>query len=51
MCRLLRIPDRAAPVSEAQAQRLFSGSILLSAVRCLLRYVVLPWGSPRKPDT
>lgn len=46
MCRLLRIPNQPCPVSEAQAQRLFSGSILLSALRCLLSYVVLPVLTP-----
>jgi hypothetical protein len=46
MCRLLRIPENPAPVSEAQAQRLFSGSILLSALRCLLSYIVLPVLTP-----
>lgn len=46
MCRLLRIPERPGPVSEAQAQRLFSGSILLSALRCLLSYVLFPVLTP-----
>jgi hypothetical protein len=46
MCRLLRVPEQPGPVSESQAQRLFSGSILLSALRCLLSYVVLPVLTP-----
>jgi len=40
--RLLVIPDRPAPVSEASVHRIFNISILLSATRCLLSYVVLP---------
>ncbi|MCU1494429.1 MAG: hypothetical protein JWO62_2193 [Acidimicrobiaceae bacterium] len=46
MCRLLRVPEHPGTVSESQAQRLFSGSILLSALRCLLSYVVLPVLTP-----
>ncbi len=46
MCRILRVPICPDPSREAQAQRLFSGSILLSALRCLLSYVVLPVLSP-----
>lgn len=46
MCRLLRIPERPASVTDAQAQRLFSGSILLSALRCLLSYVLFPVLTP-----
>jgi len=42
MCRLLRIPQGPASVDEAAAHRIFSASILLSAFRCLLGYVVLP---------
>ena len=43
--RLLRIPDGpAAP--EGAAQRAFSTSILVSATRCLLTYVVLPFVAP-----
>jgi hypothetical protein len=45
MRRVLRIPDgRAAP--EGAAQRAFSTSILVSATRCLLTYVVLPFLAP-----
>ena len=36
----------SASVSEAQLQRLFSVSILLSALRCLLTYIVLPIITP-----
>jgi hypothetical protein len=46
MCRLLRVPVCPSPASAASAQRLFSGSILLSALRCLLSYVVLPVLTP-----
>ncbi|HVC25348.1 MAG TPA: hypothetical protein VND23_06300 [Acidimicrobiales bacterium] len=46
MCRLLRVPMCPDPTRQAQAQRLFSGSILLSALRCLLSYVVLPVLTP-----
>ena len=46
MCRLLRVPVCPDPARVAQAQRLFSGSILLSALRCLLSYVLLPVLSP-----
>jgi hypothetical protein len=43
--RLLRIPDGpAAP--EGAAQRAFSTSILVSATRCLLTYIVLPFVAP-----
>jgi hypothetical protein len=43
--RLLRIPDGpAAP--EGAAQRAFSTSIVVSATRCLLTYIVLPFVAP-----
>jgi hypothetical protein len=42
MCRLLRIPDGAAPIDESETHRIFSLSILLSATRCLLSYIFLP---------
>jgi heme O synthase-like polyprenyltransferase len=45
MRRLLRIPDGpAAP--EGAAQRAFSTSIMVSATRCILTYVVLPFVAP-----
>ncbi len=46
MRRLLRIPDGPAKVGDEAAHRLFSVSILLSALRCLLTYVALPILSP-----
>ncbi len=46
MRRLLRLP--AAPPAERapDAQKAFSTSILVSAVRCLLTYIVLPFVAP-----
>lgn len=46
MRRLLRVPDGPASADEASAHRIFSGSILLSGLRCLLGYVVLPILTP-----
>lgn len=46
MRRLLRIPDGPSSADEASAHRLFSASILISAFRCLLGYVVLPILTP-----
>ena len=43
--RLLRIPD-GPPAPEGAAQRAFSTSILVSATRCLLTYIVLPFVAP-----
>ncbi len=42
MRRLLRIPEDQAPIDESETHRIFSLSILLSATRCLLSYVLLP---------
>ncbi|MGH9068253.1 MAG: hypothetical protein ACRD0J_12325, partial [Acidimicrobiales bacterium] len=42
MRRLLRIPDGPNRATEDGAHRLFSVSIVLSALRCLLSYVFLP---------
>jgi len=42
MHRLLRIPDRQRPIDESETHRIFSTSIFLSALRCLLSYIVLP---------
>lgn len=42
MRRLLRIPDQQAVIDEAQTHRIFGTSIFLSALRCLLSYIVLP---------
>ena len=46
MRRLLRIPDHPKKVRERDVQRLFSTSILISAVRCVLSYVVFPILAP-----
>ena len=35
-----------APVTEEQANRTFSTSVLVSAVRCTLAYIVFPWLLP-----
>jgi hypothetical protein len=45
MRRLLRIPEGQA-ASEGAAQRAFSTSVLVSATRCILTYVVLPFLLP-----
>ena len=42
MRRLLRVPDERRPVPESDTHRIFGASILLSATRCLLSYIVLP---------
>ena len=42
MRRVLRVPDDQAPIDESETHRIFSGSIFLSALRCLLSYIVLP---------
>ncbi len=47
MRRLLRVPDGRDPeVREQDVHRLFSGSMLLSALRCLLSYVIFPIAAP-----
>jgi hypothetical protein len=43
--RLLRIPD-GPPAPEGAAQRAFSTSMLVSATRCTLTYIVLPFLAP-----
>lgn len=45
MRRLLRIPDGPRG-TEGAAQRAFSTSVLVSAVRCVLTYLVLPFLAP-----
>jgi hypothetical protein len=40
MRRLLRVPDTASPGSAAES--VFGASLLVSTIRCLLTYVVLP---------
>jgi len=42
MRRILRVPDERKPVPESDTHRIFGASILLSATRCLLSYIVLP---------
>lgn len=43
--RFLRIPD-GPPAPEGAAQRAFSTSILVSATRCILTYIVIPFVAP-----
>jgi hypothetical protein len=45
MRRLLRIPD-GRTATDGDAQRAFSTSVLVSAVRCVLTYLVLPFVAP-----
>ncbi len=45
MCRVLCVPTEQK-VGEDEVYSLFSGSILLSALRCLLTYVFLPILTP-----
>jgi hypothetical protein len=42
MRRMLRVPEERAPIPESDTHRIFGASILLSATRCLLSYIVLP---------
>ncbi len=42
MRRLLRIPENQRPVDESATHRIFSISMLLSGLRCLFSYIVLP---------
>lgn len=42
MRQLLRVPDQARAIPESDTHRIFGASILLSATRCLLSYLVLP---------
>jgi hypothetical protein len=42
MRHLLRIPATQPPIRESETHRIFSASIFLSALRCLLSYIVLP---------
>ncbi|MGO9335081.1 MAG: hypothetical protein ACLQCU_13725 [Acidimicrobiales bacterium] len=46
MRRVLRIPEGPPSADEASAHRIFSASIMLSGLRCLLGYVVLPILTP-----
>lgn len=45
MRRLLRVPERKAATRD-EAQRLFGTSMLISALRCLLTYIVFPVVTP-----
>ncbi len=42
MRHLLRVPEDRPPIDESETHRIFSASIFLSALRCLLSYIVLP---------
>jgi hypothetical protein len=42
MRQLLRVPEADRPIPESDTHRIFGASILLSATRCLLSYIVLP---------
>ena len=46
MKRLLRLPVDGPSGSEASARRVFEVSIWISATRCLLTYIILPWVLP-----
>ena len=46
MRKLFRVPAGPATVNNESAQRMFSQSILISATRCLLTYVLLPIVAP-----
>lgn len=45
MRRVLRVPERKAATRD-EAQRLFGTSMLISATRCLLTYIVFPIVTP-----
>src|ERR1019366_7617004 len=42
MRHLLHVPDQQKPIPESATHKIFGTSILLSATRCLLSYIVLP---------
>jgi hypothetical protein len=44
--RVLRIPETVAPKSSRNAERAFQKSMLISAIRCTLTYVVFPFVLP-----
>jgi hypothetical protein len=46
MRRLLFVPEGPVTVGEASAHRIFNVSIAISALRCLLSYVVFPIVTP-----
>ncbi len=46
MRRLLRLPSDAPPASEVSARKLVEKSLLISMLRCVLTYLILPFGAP-----
>ena len=46
MRKLLRVPADKPKASRREANKAFSTSILVSAVRCILTYIVLPFVAP-----
>lgn len=46
MRRLLRIPDATERVRESELRSAFSRSILVSAVRCVFTYLLIPFLAP-----
>lgn len=46
MRRLLRIPEHRVTATEASARSALERSLLVSMVRCLLTYIVLPFVAP-----
>jgi hypothetical protein len=46
MRRLLRLPDTPPDITAADARAAFRTSILVSTLRCLLTYIVLPFVLP-----
>ena len=47
MRRILMVPEvKRSPAQEKRAERLFSFAILISALRCTLSYVILPFVIP-----
>lgn len=46
MRRLLRLPVDSPKATEASARKLVEKSLLISMVRCLLTYIVLPFVAP-----
>lgn len=45
MLRLLRLPERQSG-SDADARSAFQASIIVSSIRCLLTYIILPFVAP-----
>jgi len=42
ICKVLCVPQDRPPVDESETHRIFGASIFLSALRCLLSYILLP---------